>query len=363
MSFLKLTRLGVLMEPEPGNPYEAEGVLNPAVVRTPNGELFLFPRLVGCGNYSRIGVARVLFDRAGDPKGVERLGVALAPEAEYELSDSGGGCEDPRISFVEPLQSYLMTYAALSRRGPRIALALSTDLVNWRRIGLARFHPYDGIGFDSIDDKDSSVFPELVPDPHGHPSLALVHRPLFPETRPEEKVHQPKHRQADIHRESIWISYCRLKQEGGGSSPVGEFREHHRLADPSAPWERLKIGAGAPPVLCRHGWLLLYHGVQPIGSDAEEHEARPRLAYSAGAMVLAREQPNRIVYRSPEPTLTPEEPFECHGIVDDVVFPTGIDRRDDIGQPDRFDIYYGAADDRIGMARLDMPPELPRGRR
>jgi hypothetical protein len=41
------------------------------------------------------------------------------------------------------------------------------------------------------------------------------------------------------------------------------------------------------------------------------------------------------------------------------VFPTGIDRRDDIGMPDRFDIYYGMADNRIGAARLDIPRSLP----
>ena len=84
-----------------------------------------------------------------------------------------------------------------------------------------------------------------------------------------------------------------------------------------------------------------------------------KLIYSAGAMVLSREHPNQIVYRSPEPVLVPEGPLERQGTVDDVVFPTGIDRRDDLGMPDRFDIYYGMADDRIGAARLDMPEVLP----
>ena len=42
MSEFKLRRLGMLMEPEPGNPMEVEGVLNPAAVRGPDGELYLF---------------------------------------------------------------------------------------------------------------------------------------------------------------------------------------------------------------------------------------------------------------------------------------------------------------------------------
>ena len=65
-----------------------------------------------------------------------------------------------------------------------------------------------------------------------------------------------------------------------------------------------------------------------------------------------------IRYRSSEPVLTPELPQERTGIIANVVFPTGIDRRDDIGSPDRFDVYYGMADNRIGVARLDVPEEL-----
>ena len=62
MSDFQLRRLGLVMQPEPGNLLEAEGVLNPAAVRGPDGQLYLFPRLVARGNYSRIGIARVLFN-------------------------------------------------------------------------------------------------------------------------------------------------------------------------------------------------------------------------------------------------------------------------------------------------------------
>ena len=78
-------------------------------------------------------------------------------------------------------------------------------------------------------------------------------------------------------------------------------------------------------------------------------------------MIFSKEHPLVISYRSVEPVLTPELPNERHGVVANVVFPTGIDRRDDIGLPHRFDIYYGMADSRIGVARLDLPDELPKG--
>ena len=58
----RLERLGVVMEPLPGDPREVEGVLNPACARSHDGVLYLFPRLVAQGNYSRIGRARVRVD-------------------------------------------------------------------------------------------------------------------------------------------------------------------------------------------------------------------------------------------------------------------------------------------------------------
>jgi predicted GH43/DUF377 family glycosyl hydrolase len=71
----------------------------------------------------RLGIQKVSSDSA-----------SLEPEAENELlPNGGGGCEDPRITFVEPLQRYVMMYTALSPHGPRIAVAESRDLFHWHR--------------------------------------------------------------------------------------------------------------------------------------------------------------------------------------------------------------------------------------
>jgi predicted GH43/DUF377 family glycosyl hydrolase len=360
MSEFKVQRLGVVMEPEPGNPQEIEGVLNPAAVRGPDGDLYLFPRLVARGNYSRIGIARVRFNEAGDPAGVERLGIALEPEADYERrSDGGGGCEDPRITFVEPLHRYIMTYTAFGSQGPRIAFASSEDLFHWRRLGLATFGRYQDTEIGDVDDKDASLFPVAIPNPSGQPQLAMLHRPLFPGTRPEETVHCAAPREVDLDRESIWISYCPMALDGPGPYVFGEFSCHHRLATPVSAWERLKIGGGTPPIRTRHGqWLIVYHGVSEI---VEPGNGRHKLCYSAGVMVLSSEHPREIRYRSAEPILTPVLAQERYGAVANVVFPTGIDRRVDLGLPGRLDVYYGMADCRIGVARLDLPDFVPAG--
>jgi predicted GH43/DUF377 family glycosyl hydrolase len=233
---------------------------------------------------------------------------------------------------------------------------MSKDLFRWERIGLATFEPFQGIDFVHVDNKDASIFPVAIPNHAGKMQLALLHRPLFPGTRPEETVCQAESRIVDREHESIWISYCPMPPKGLVPHRPGLFNSHHRLATPVFPWERLKIGGGTPPILTRDGWLILYHGVSKMvepGNDGRQ------LCYSAGLMALSKEHPRVIRYRSTEPVLTPESPQERHGTIANVVFPTGIDRRDDLGAPDRFDVYYGMADNRVGVARLDLPDYLP----
>jgi len=118
----------------------------------------------------------------------------------------------------------------------------------------------------------------------------------------------------------------------------------------------LKIGGGTPPILTRHGWLILYHGVHQL---AEPDNDDTGLSYSAGLMILSKSHPRRIVFRSPEPILTPLVLHERQGVVSNVVFPTGIDRREDREGRECFDVYYGMADSRIGVARLILPEHLP----
>jgi predicted GH43/DUF377 family glycosyl hydrolase len=357
MNEFKVQRICMLMEPEPGNELEVEGVLNPAAVRGQDGELYLFPRLVAKGNFSRIGIAKVKFNESGDPIGVERLGIAIEPTESYELRPGGGGCEDPRISFVKPLGHYVMTYVAFGPNGPRIAVARSNDLINWEKRGLATFDPYKNLEFQGIDNKDSAVFPELILSPEKDMKYAILHRPLFPGTRPEDLAKAPDEREMDDRKESIWISYRPIDDANHTVIQSSRFTSHFHLALPQFDWEKLKIGCGAPPVMTKLGWMLIYHGVSK--ADVEGDDEKKKLTYSAGVMILSKDNPCEIIYRSADPIMKPELAQEAVGLVANVVFPTGIDRRDDIGMPDRFDIYYGMADDRIGVARLDIPDELP----
>jgi predicted GH43/DUF377 family glycosyl hydrolase len=346
----RMRRLGIVLEPDPANPREAEGVLNPAITRGPDGQLYLLPRLVASGNFSRIGLARVLFNRKGEPSGVERMGVVLEPEMPYELTESGGGVEDPRVTYLPERHLYVMTYTAYGTAGPRIAAAISRDLVHWQRLGLVRFAPYHGIDMEAYDNKDALLFPELVPAPNGRPALALIHRPDFGELQQESTRNAfipPRVRG----RPSMWISYAAFDDILAYRHV--RFDQHHLLASSAADWEQLKVGGGAPPIRVPDGWVVFYHGVS--GQITEGIAQQQAVHYSAGALLLDAADPRNVLYRTSESILAPDVAEEIMGIVPNVVFPTGTDLHRD----GTIDVYYGMADSRIGVAQASLTEIVP----
>jgi predicted GH43/DUF377 family glycosyl hydrolase len=340
-------RLGQIMSPKDGEPHEAWGVLNPGGVRAPDGTMHLFPRLVAEGNYSRIGHARVVFDEAGDkPIGVERLGVALEPHETYEVSSGGGGVEDPRVVYVPLIKRYVMTYTAFVPYVPKVAVAISEDLVTWRRLGVLRYaRNRPGYVPELIGNKDAMFFPTPVRDRENVLSFAILHRPTasirFHLGRSELSL-------PGIGRfktESAWISYIPVSDVLADIENLTSVQRHEQVMSSQEPWEESKVGGGAPPVRLESGWLLTYHGVAPVDGHNR---------YCMGVAILDLERPSKILYRTKLPILEPETDYEKSGLVSNVVFPSATDRRPD----GKLDVYYGAADHVIAAARVTLPSEL-----
>ena len=149
-------------------------------------------------------------------------------------------------------------------------------------------------------------------------------------------------------RESIRIAYVPLNPVLKDRGNLCNVAESVQVLSPIAQWGSIKIGAGTPPVRIAfdgiEGWLSVFHGVDAVGR-------KPSLRYSAGIVIHDLERPDCILYRSPKPIMTPESRRERRGIVDNVVFPTGLDPRPDLGER-TYDIYYGMGDYSIGAARM-----------
>jgi predicted GH43/DUF377 family glycosyl hydrolase len=340
-----IQRLGMVLEPN-GDASEAEGTLNPASARTRSGELLLYPRDVARGNISRVGLVKATFSNGG--YSFARDGFALEPEAPFELRPHPGyGCEDPRVTFIPVLDQYVMAYTAFGPQGPRIAVAISDDSLTWKRLGLLHF---DKPGMHIGDDKDAAFFPEPVTSPQGVKSLALYHRPMLHLSAVDGRAAIPMiERMPFADRESIRMAYIPLEPVLQNRDNLLDVCESVLVMSPDHQWGSLKLGAGTPPVRIAEGWMSLFHAVDVI----DHSTSKPKLRYSAGIMIHDLEHPHKIVYRSPQPVLCPESETERRGIVDNVVFPTAIDPRPDLGER-TFDFYYGMADWSIGAARMTL---------
>ncbi|NLV22769.1 MAG: glycosidase [Syntrophomonadaceae bacterium] len=297
-----------LLEPIAEHHWECKYVLNPGALRIKD-KVYLFYRAVGNDDVSHIGLAVT--------DGYEVLERLDRPIFSPAMPEEKMGCEDPRLIVIE--KRIWMLYTAYDGNIAQIAAAsigvedfLARRFEKWQREGLA---------FKNIWDKDAILFPDRI-----NGKYILYHR-IEP---------------------SMWITYMQEL-----SFPC---REKHAIIigpRPGRMWDSLKIGAGAQPIKTRYGWLLIYHGVDY------------NYVYRLGVILVDLKNPQKVIYRSPNPVLEPIEDYEL-GLsgawVPNVVFTCGAVASTDkeiLEDDDEILVYYGAADTSIGMAKATLAELIP----
>ena len=295
--------------PNESNWWESKAVFNCATLYDGDKVHMLYRAVGEYENYiSRIGYA---YSKDGFYF-TRRDEIAISPTEEYEKY----GIEDPRIVEIDH-QAYI-SYVILSgyvrdRPLASTALATTTDYIDYTRLGI--------ITSKESDNKDVVLFPEKINEKLSNGEEKMTYFFLH---RPSSWIGSAY----GVDRPSIWL--------GEGNS-LTNFEKHTLLLKPEEKWESLKVGAGTPPIKTKHGWLVIYHGVS---NDR---------VYSAGAAILDLKEPGKVVGRTKKPILEPEETYERHGDVDNVVFPTGACVIDG-----KLFVYYGGADKVCCLATADL---------
>jgi predicted GH43/DUF377 family glycosyl hydrolase len=114
---------------------------------------------------------------------------------------------------------------------------------------------------------------------------------------------------------------------------------HYFIAPRKNFWDSKKVGAGAPPMETKDGWLLIY---QSVGYQDPGR-------YKIGAMMLDINNPAKVLYRTHMPIIEPEESYENEGFKAGVVYPCGA-----VIMKDKLHIYYGGADTVVNAASADL---------
>jgi beta-1,2-mannobiose phosphorylase / 1,2-beta-oligomannan phosphorylase len=326
---LKVKREGILLRPTK-IAFEDLATLNPGVYQDGDYVHVLY-RAVNKRNVSSIGYAKL----KGPMEIIERWEKPIfKPQYDYEKR----GLEDPRITkFGNEL---LMTYVAHDGKNAQIAYMRGKDVFDLKRGGIispqitykraAKLMSFSKIKDDYfwfssyyekyagknvlIWEKDGVFFPEKI-----RGKFALLHR-ILPD------IQQARVENLEMYKDAeYWHNHLHH---------IGQ----HVVLEKTFGWEERHVGAGAPPIKTKYGWLLIYHGA------AERNKGR---IYNAGAALLDLKDPKKVLARLPYPILRPDEEYEHHGQVSNVVFPTGT-----AIFHGRLFIYYGAADTYIAVASV-----------
>ncbi len=314
-----------ILEPQPNHWWESKAAFNPGAIYE-QGKVHIIYRAIGDSDVSVFGYASSIDgfhvdERLDKPVYVPREpfeGAGLVyptvtnPQVTYVSAEddeegeeeedyvSGGGgwggCEDPRLTRID--DTVYMTYVAFDGYSPpRVALTsihINDFLArNWQWKKPVLISP------PGLIDKNACILPEKIGSKY-----VIFHR-IYPDILIDFID------DLDFNGTTRWLK--------------GEFKIRPRATY----WDSRKVGAGAPPIKTKDGWLLIYQAI----------DERDPGRYKMGAMLLDLQDPAMVLARSGEPILEPEAWYENEGWKSGVIYPCGA-----VVIRDRLLVYYGGAD-------------------
>ncbi|MCA0957414.1 glycoside hydrolase family 130 protein [Muricauda ruestringensis] len=235
---------------------------------------------------------RILFSKDGVTFEESDEFPPLFGQGDYESY----GIEDCRVSKIA--QDYYLTYTMVSPNGVGVGLKTTSDWKSFMSHGMI-FSPHN---------KDCAIFEETIDE-----TYYAFHRPSSPE----------------LGGNYMWISESKDGFHWGNHKCIARTRPNK--------FDSARLGAGAAPIKTERGWLAIYHGAD------EQHR------YCLGALLLDLNNPSKVLARSAEPIMMPEEAYEKVGFFGEVIFTNGH-----VVDGDDIHMYYGASDEHVALATLSL---------
>ncbi len=157
-------------------------------------------------------------------------------------------------------------------------------------------------GLEKDSDKDGAMFPELI-----NGQYVIMRRP-FP--------------------------HVKLARSNSLTGPW-EFESEPVISPRPNMWDNRHVGGGSPPIKTPVGWFAIYHGVG---------EGK---IYRLGGVLMDKDNPSKVIWRSEKPLLEPELEWEREGWVPNVTFSCNA-----VVHDDALWVWYAGADSKIGAAKI-----------
>ncbi|WP_016777231.1 glycoside hydrolase family 130 protein [Anaerophaga thermohalophila] len=316
--------------------WEEKDVFNPASAVKGDTVFLLYRAEDSIGKYngtSRIGLAYSLdgykFRKKPEP-------VLYPDNDEFKRYEWEGGCEDPRLVEDEN-GTYYMMYTAYDGDKARLFVATSKDLRRWEKHGSV-FKNAEGGDFVDMWSKAGSVvcreengrmIAEKINGKYwmywGESNIYLATSDNLIDWQPLIETDPEKTELDTMRNYTVPFKIVFSTRKGMFDS---------ELVEP-----------GPPAVITDQGILLIYNSKNsPSFGDKNLADG----TYAAGQIILDKGDPTKVLHRTDQWFISPDQPFEITGQVDNVCFVEGLARFNG-----KWLLYYGTADSKIAVAESD----------
>ena len=270
-------------------------------------------------------------DTIGRFNGTSRLGLAVSEDGYHFIKEPApvffpgndsmkvyeweGGTEDPRIVESESGE-YIMTYTTYDGTTARLCLATSTNLTDWKKVGLVLQGE-----FKNRWSKSGAI----VARREGSRIIA-------------QKVNN-----------KYWMYFGDTKIFMASSddlihwTPVLENGDWKPVLQPRAKmFDSRLVESGPYALITEKGILLIYNG---MNLDSGGDPNLPPGAYCGGQALFDLNDPTKLINRLDQYFIKPDRPYELTGQVNQVCFLEGM-----VYFKDQWFLYYGTADSKIAVA-------------